>query len=242
MKKSTMMLTGGAAVIFIILIALISFFRISADRFIKFSGDGEHTVEETGIIETKEFVFDSFDSLYFTSVWDVNIKEGDEYKVILTADKAIINELNVDKTGRKLSFSYDKYLRGVSSGSGNVVKAVIILPDIAEINFSGLGNLKIHNLHLKDLKIVNSGASNIEAENVVIDQLNLIVNGAANAELSNIEIINCHMDISGAANIELNMAGGRLTGQVSGAANVVYSGDVSEESVTVSGIGNLSRN
>jgi|GEM_PF-2216894 len=241
MKKSTMMLTGGAAVILIILIALISFFRMSADRFIKFAGDSEETVEQTGIIETKEMVFDKFDSLYFTSVWDVKIIEGDEYKVILTADKAIINELEVAKSGSRLSFSYDKYLRGVSSGSNNVVKAEIILPDLSEINFSGLGNLTIHDLHLDNLTINNSGASNIEAENVVIDQLELIVNGAANAELGNIEIKNCHLNISGAANIELNMTGGKLTGQVSGAASVVYSGTVTEESVAVSGIGSLSR-
>jgi hypothetical protein len=241
MKKSTMMLTGGATLILLILITLVSFFRFSADRFIDFSKNPNETVEKTGIIESKEFNLKNFDSLIFSSVWDVTIVEGEQYKIRLSADKAILNELQVKQSGNKLEFFYDKYLKGVSTGSDNIVKAEIIMPELKEINFSGLGNLKMSNFSIDTLKIVNSGASNIEAENVVINQLNLFVNGAANAELSNIDIKNCYLDISGAANIELNMAGGKLTGKVSGAADVVYSGIVAEESVIVSGIGSLKR-
>jgi hypothetical protein len=45
--------------------------------------------------------------------------------------------------------------------------------------------------------------------------------------------------VSGAADVALRMAGGRLTGHLSGAANLRYSGTVTEESVSTSGAANI---
>jgi hypothetical protein len=47
--------------------------------------------------------------------------------------------------------------------------------------------------------------------------------------------------VSGAGNVKLRMAGGRLTGDVSGAANLEYYGPVSEQSVQQSGFVNVRR-
>ena len=46
-----MMLFGGATFILLILIALVSFFRFSADKFIDFTKNPDATVEKTGIID-----------------------------------------------------------------------------------------------------------------------------------------------------------------------------------------------
>ena len=240
MKKSNLMLISGTAVIIVILIALLAFFRVAADKFISFSSDSSKTIISSGILETKEFNFKNFDSLNFSSVWNVEIKEGEEYAISITADKALLDELKVEQSGQSVNFSYERYLQG-GSDSDNTVKVIITIPDLREITFTGLGNIHLYDFDLDVLEINNSGASNIEADNVTINQLNLIVNGAANAELSNISVTNCQLDISGAANIELKMSGGVLSGQISGAANVVYSGTVSEESVNVSGIGSLKK-
>lgn len=240
MKKSKIMLLGGAGFVFLIVLALTVFFRLLVDDFLESAGDESASVEATGIVETKEFDLKNFSELYFENMWDVEIIEGDGYGIAVEADQALFDEMTVRKDGRTVRFSYDRYVRGLSD-SNDVVKVKLIMPDLEKIVFSGMGNIELKNFDLDNLVINNSGASNIEAENVSIEKLRLVVNGAANAQLDNIEVENCDLDISGAANIRLTMTGGRLTGQVSGAASVVYSGSVSEENVKVSGIGSLER-
>lgn len=240
MKKSAILLLGGVSFILLIVLSLIIFFRVAADRFMSLSGDSEALIEGTGIIETRDMDFKNFNSLEFENVWDVDIREGKEYKISLTADRALFDEIEISQNSKTLSLNYDKYIRS-NSNLDDDVHVLITMPDIEEIEFNGMGNINFENFILDRLEIRNSGASNIEAENVSIDQLNLIVSGAANAELSNINITNCLLSISGAANIELNMTGGELEGSISGAASVVYRGQVSDESVVVSGIGTLER-
>ena len=240
MKKSRIMLFGASAVVFLALLTLIIFFRVSADKFISFANNPDLIVEPSGIVETREFSYRDFDQVHFESIWDVIITEDDNYSISIKADKALLDELDITKTGKTVNFSYEKFLKGSSRNSGDF-KVYITMPELRIIEFTGMGNVELLDFSIDQLDIINSGASNIEAKNVSIEQLNLIINGAANAELSNIDVVNCHLDISGAANIELHMTGGELTGQISGAASVAYSGSVTSESVSISGIGSLER-
>ena len=54
-------------------------------------------------------------------------------------------------------------------------------------------------------------------------------------------VTDANVDISGAGNVKLQMAGGRLTGDLSGAANLEYSGTVSEETIDRSGMVSVRR-
>lgn len=240
MKKSGLLLLGGIGFIFLILLSLTIYFRVKVDDFLSLSKSPQSTITASGITETREFNHSDFDKLYFEDMWDVVIRKGDRFSITIEADSALFEELELDKRGRELHFSYDRYLRNASR-SGSDVRATIIMPDLEKIEFKGMGEVQIENFDLDNLDLINSGASNIDARNVRIDKLDLVVNGAANAELFDIEIKNCHLDISGAAKIQLNMTGGELTGQVSGAASVVYKGSVSDERVSISGIGSLEK-
>lgn len=240
MKKSSILLLGAFGVIFISLLILVIFFRVSADNFIHLTNDPDNTVEAVGIIDTISIPFDNFDSLNFNGVWNVVVKQSDDYTIEITADKALLNELDIEKKGTTIDFSHEKYLNGGSESKYNIT-VFITSPNLKLIKFAGMGNMLLQDFNIETLDIINSGASNIKAEGVTIEMLNLVVSGAANAELSNINIKNCHLDISGAANIELNMTGGELSGLISGAASVVYGGSVSSESVRISGIGSLQK-
>ena len=67
------------------------------------------------------------------------------------------------------------------------------------------------------------------------------MSGAGNADLDEISVTNADVSVSGAANVRLRMAGGRLTGEMSGAGNLAYRGTVSEQSVDTSGFVNVRR-
>lgn len=241
MKKSTITLLGGALFILLILLSAMIFFRYHAEQFVKRSRDNSSVLQAEGITDTRAYNISDFDSLYFENMWDVEIYGSDNYSVEIEADKALLDIIEARKNGSTLSLTYDGYIRGLPDQS-EVVKVKIGMPDIQKIEFTGMGNIELKNFELDSLEVRNSGASNIEAEDVQITNLNLIVNGAANADFEQIKVENCVLDISGAAKIGLNMTGGTLTGQVSGAASVNYRGKVSQQTVQVSGIGSLEHN
>jgi hypothetical protein len=56
-----------------------------------------------------------------------------------------------------------------------------------------------------------------------------------------VPVTDVEIDASGASNVTLRMAGGRLTGDMSGTANLEYYGTVSEERVERSGVVNVRR-
>ena len=86
-----------------------------------------------------------------------------------------------------------------------------------------------------------SGTGDVRGSASRFDALTLDVSGAVNVDLGDVPVANAEVDISGAGNVTLRMAGGRLTGELSGAANLNYYGTVSEASVETSGFVNLRR-
>ncbi len=67
------------------------------------------------------------------------------------------------------------------------------------------------------------------------------VSGAGNIDLGGVPVTNADIRVSGAGNIDLNMAGGKLTGSMSGAGSLDYVGTVSEQNVSSSGVVNIKR-
>ena len=65
--------------------------------------------------------------------------------------------------------------------------------------------------------------------------IDVTTSGAGDVDLEEVTVTNAEVSVSGAGSIALRMAGGRLTGELSGAADVRYSGTVSEESISRSG-------
>lgn len=240
MKKSRLMLISGGIFILLILFAVASFLRIAANDFINFVKVSHELTEISGERETEHINFKNFNSLTFTELWDVTISYGEDFQIILTADKGILDLVSIEKDERLINFAYEKSPDGLI-GKNRTVSVEITMPDLKVITFNGMGDIRLHDFYLQTLDINNAGASNIVAENVVIDQLNLSLNGTANADMESSKIKNCTLDISGASNIVLNMSGGILDGQISGASIVTYSGPVSEEAVIVKGIGSLIR-
>ena len=67
------------------------------------------------------------------------------------------------------------------------------------------------------------------------------MSGAGSVDLDDVATTDAEVTASGATNVRLRMAGGRLTGHMSGAGNLVYFGTVSEQSVSSSGMVNIRR-
>ena len=85
-----------------------------------------------------------------------------------------------------------------------------------------------------------SGAAEIRGAASRFDALTLDMSGAGNADLGDVPVTDADVDLQRRGNVTLRMAGGRLTGDMSGASNLEYYGTVSEQSVDKSGFGQRS--
>ena len=67
------------------------------------------------------------------------------------------------------------------------------------------------------------------------DTLKLTISGAVAVDFGDVTFTDADVRASGASNVKLRMAGGKLTGNISGAGHITYSGTVSEQSISASG-------
>jgi len=86
-----------------------------------------------------------------------------------------------------------------------------------------------------------SGAIDLTGAASRFDALTLYLSGTGSVNLADVPVTDANVDISGATSVTLRMTGGRLTGNLSGTANLEYFGTVSEESVEKSGFVNVRR-
>ena len=78
--------------------------------------------------------------------------------------------------------------------------------------------------------------ANIRGAASRFETLTLDSSGAGNVDLDDVPVTDADVDVSGAGERQrCDMAGGRLTGDMSGAGNLDYYGTVSEQSVDKSG-------
>jgi hypothetical protein len=136
------------------------------------------------------------------------------------------------------NFQSDADLKLTLSGASHV-EAVSISAGGLELKVTGASSLTGDIKATKDAKLEASGASRIEltgtAANTVIK-----VNGASKAELSQFPAQNADLEISGASNASINL-NGRLDADISGASNLLWSGNPVMGDIQTSGASSLRR-
>ena len=192
---------------------------------------------------TRTYEHTGFDGVSISGHWEVAIERGDAWRVAIDVPAEIVDRVRVERRGDELNLGYDG--AGWSFGPFGRVpdspQAMITMPELTSIVLSGTSTLSFAGFEGDQLSLTSSGASEVRASSGRFDSLALTMSGAGNVDLDDVVVTNADIRVSGAGNLKLNMAGGRLTGQMSGAGNLDYRGTVSEQSVTTSGAVNVRR-
>ena len=171
--------------------------------------------------------------------WQVAIDRGDAWRVTVEMPTELADDVEVELEGGALSL-------GAASGQwfgdvGDGLKATITMPALRELDLAGASSVTFSGFDGPALSIDLKGAGQLRGAASRFDELTLDLSGVGNAVLDDVVVTNADVDISGAGNVKLRMAGGRLTGDVSGAGNLEYWGTVSEQSVQSTGFVNVRR-
>jgi hypothetical protein len=197
--------------------------------------------ELSGARTAQTYDFAGFDGIEVSGQWQVTIERGDAWLVAVDAPAELVERLRVRLDGDTLDLAYESpWWLGEFDGNDGL-RATITMPALESLEISGASMVRFSGFEGGMLSLDVSGAGNIRGAASRFDDLTLDASGAVSVDLGDVPVADAEVDISGAGNITLRMAGGRLTGDLSGAANLNYYGTVSEESVDKSGFVSVRR-
>ncbi len=211
------------------------------------------TIAKTPVIETRSV--DGFNWIQLDGSGNVTIIQGNEEKVIVTADKDLIENVMTEVSGRKLrlglksdwnwgpkshsSVEYKVYVKNVSGvsvhGSGNI-KADKLMCDGLDMNISGSGEIMVDNLKCDEVDVTISGSGECEVGGKTKRQ-SIVISGSGDFSGKQFASKWADVTISGSGDVTLSVED-ELDVSVSGSGDVVFYGspDVTEH---ISGSGDV---
>jgi hypothetical protein len=211
----------------------------------------------SGEIVTHEESFTGFDRLDISHAFDVDVRQGSDYSVIIRVDDNIEKYLEVKKQGSTLKIGMQPNLN-LSFGN-TTMEAEITMPELVGLNTSGASSVTITGFESSDdFDAELSGAStlrgDIEAGDVRFeisgassliltgsgDNLRLDISGASDADLEEFPVEDARIELSGASNATVNV-NGTLDVEASGASDLYYVGEPSLGDIDTSGASSIKR-
>jgi hypothetical protein len=184
-------------------------------------GSGNLVSEEKDLID--------FSKIDVEDGFEVDITHSSSYKITITADDNVIDDVQVSKSGDTLNI-------GLKPGIYETLNlhAEIMMPDLDELKFSGGTRGTAQGFSsTQDFEIYLSGGSRIDldgnAENLTVD-----ASGGSNLELSDFQINNAIISLSGGSFGTINLDG-TLDADLSGGSILKYIGNPTLGDIQTSG-------
>ena len=146
----------------------------------------------------REYDIDDFSDIDINSAFRVNIKQGEEFSLVINGRKEDVDHVVVEKTGSTLSMDY-KGDAAKLSRQRNEINVYIVMPVLTAVKFGS--------------------ASKVYITDFDEDYLDISLNGAAYAEME-INVNSIKANIEGASKLTLLGSGNRLDAIVSGASTL----------------------
>jgi hypothetical protein len=211
----------------------------------------QESLTGSGNVVTREEAIFDFDKVDISHSFEVDIKQGENFSVVISIDDNLVEHLQVEKQGSTLKIGL-KDSRGFLI-SNATMEAEVTMPELTGLDISGASRATITGFESAENLILNiSGSSSLAGDistgNVSIDlsgssevslsgsgqNLTIDVSGSSELDLSNFPVADAKIDASGASSVTVNSSG-RLDVDASGASHVYYLGGPSMGTIDTSG-------
>lgn len=173
----------------------------------------------SGKLVTREMNFRDFTELDVGHAFQVDLVQSSSYRVVITVDDNVVDELEVVKSGNTLRISLkDTYV----TIQNITLRAEVSMPTLEGLELSGASSLT-GDMDTDSVWFEVSGASTLTLEGSAAF-MELDVSGASRADLSDFVVDSADVQASGASRATVH-ATGRLDADASGASHVEYRGD-----------------
>lgn len=191
---------------------------------------GERTTRTVEVAE--------FDRVHVRGQWEVEITRGPVARVELSYPVELADGVTaaVEQRALELRHSAARWRQSADRNEDLRLTALIVMPELRGIESSGGSFVSFAGFTGRALEIDSSGVSRIEGADGRYDELEIAMSGAGAANLAGVTAADAHVELSGALTVTLTLAGGELSGDVSGASAVEYYGTVRAQRIDTSGV------
>jgi hypothetical protein len=209
------------------------------------------TLTGSGNVVTQEEAITGFDKVDVSVSFNVQIKQGENFRVVIRVDDNLVEHLNVVKQGSTLKIGLKP------TRSYNIINATmeaeVTMPELVGLDLSGSSDANVSGFEsTKSLVVDLSGNStllgDIQAGDTRFDlsgnssvtvsgsagDLTVDASGSSEADLTEFPAINANVEASGASTVIVNLSG-RLDADASGSSNIYYLGDPTLGNIDTSG-------
>jgi hypothetical protein len=219
--------------------------------------DQQVVVSGSGAVVTQERALSGFDRVQAGQSFQVDIRQGEKFGVVVHIDEELVEYLEVTKRGDTLRISLRP---DYSYQTGNAtMQAEVTMPELTGLDLSGASRATVTGFESgKALGVELSGSSSlrgtIRAGDTTVDvsgssqvtldgsarDLTVRASGSSAVNLSDFPAADASVQSSGASEVRVSV-NGRLQVNASGASQVSYHGDPTLTRVETSGSSSLSQ-
>ncbi len=188
---------------------------------------------------TKEYKFGKITSIEASSVYDIEVTQGNSGTVKVVYDEIFKDRLMVNYINGKLNLEVASTKMRNNNRNIEGIKVYLQMPTIENLDLSGASSLKaMGSFKTDELDVELSGASSISGLVISGNDLSLDCSGASTLNLKG-DFKTIEAEISGASEIVLNSNSTVFEGEFSGASTVKVYGDHKNTDVVCLGASNL---
>jgi phage shock protein PspC (stress-responsive transcriptional regulator) len=196
----------------------------------------DNASDENGV----SYDLDGYNEIQVDGFLNVDIKQGDNYSVVVTGGERFTKNFNAQKDGSTLKIASDFQWKNFWS-SGTKGTVYITTPVLHRLDINGINKVNIDGFKTDNLAITINGASKNKFI-LDVNTLALELNGASKAEIKgkattvkiesagaseinaeHFEINDCNIDLTGASKATV-FVNGKLNVDLSGASKLKYNG------------------
>jgi hypothetical protein len=219
--------------------------------------DRHIVVDGSGAVVTQERPLSGFDRVQASQCFQVDIRQGEEFSVVVRIDEELVEYLDVVKRGDTLSIGLKPDYSYTFQDA--TMQAEVTMPELARLDLSGASRATITGFESeKALEVELSGSSSlrgtIRAGDTTFDvsgssrvsltgsarDLAVRASGSSAVNLSDFPSADVSVQSSGASEVRVDVSG-RLQVKASGASEISYHGDPTLTRVETSGSSSLSQ-
>lgn len=232
MRKSHIAMLSAVGVVVLGTVAFASVIRVALSEGAE--------VREVGDRIDQRLELRGFDRIGIEGSWTVTVRQGAEWAVQVSYPEGVEDDFDVRVEDGRLVLEYAR--PGFWwFGRGADLDAEIVMPQLSALDLAGAAELDLSGFEGDRLEIDVAGAADMRGRASRYSSLELSVSGAADVDFRDLVVTDARVNLAGASDVTLGMDGGVLSGQIAGAGSVEYFGEVREESVSISGLADVSR-
>ena len=197
------------------------------------SSSGSNTVQGSGVPVKESRTLPAFDSVDLAASNNVVIRIGEEQSVQVYGDDNLVDRVTteVDATTLVIGSKSGNY------STGRPMRVEVSIPSLNDLTLSGSGMVMVSGVEGSRFTVTISGSGVVRASGTT-EQLRVTISGSGQAELAGVEARTVQAVVSGSGEIVVT-ATGSLDASVPGSGAILYGGNPSDVTKSVTGSGEI---